>query len=184
MLSLADILNKTNGTTKTASAAPSAAKSTVSETLKAAVEAVNAPATTKNASSPVLSELEQLAVKTAEQNKVATEAYVGTLGSAFFHGVVKEAASYEAAAMKLAADKAAELAVTAEELEMVRLARENPSAFIEKVAEAAQDGEATRTKEAQELYEREWREGQTIIHKAASAHYENAYDVTARALAG
>lgn len=181
MLSIAEIMSKSNGSTKTASAAP-APKSTVADALKAAVEGVSG--STKTASSPVMSDLEQLATKTAEQNKVATEAYVGTLGTAFFHGVVKEAAAYEAAAMKLASDKAAEMAVTAEELEMVRLARENPSAFIEKVAEAAQGSEAVRTKEAQELYEREWREGEALIHKAASAQYENAYRVTTEALSG
>lgn len=173
MLSIAEIMNKSN-TVKTASAAPAPKSSTVNDALKAAVEAVGT-SKTASAASPVLSDLEQLATKTAAQNKTADEAYMNVMGAAFFHGCVTEAANYEAAAVKLASDKAAELAITADEIAMVRLARENPSDFIEKVAAAAQGAEAERIKEAEELYRREWQEGEALIHKAASAQYVDGY---------
>lgn len=170
-----------SGTVKTASqAAPKTGGvlSAINEALEQ-VEQVK----TASAKTPA-GDLEKMAAEVASSNRDAEIAHVEKLGSAMADSFVRQLAAYETASEKIAMEKAAEMDVTAEELQLVHAARTNPRAFIAKIAEQAQIDEYQNEKIAAEVWETTAQDTVRAIHKTAMDHYAAGYATVVEALQG
>lgn len=172
-------------TTKTASHTPvktSNIASAIDEAL-AQAEAVKTASETRNPSA----DLEKMASDLAMGQRDAEVGHAEKIGAAMADSFVRQLAAYETAAQNIAMEKAASMEITADEVEMVRAARENPSAFIAKVAEmsgmSAQE-EGLTEKQAAEIWENTAQETVRGIHKLAMDHYAAGYATIASALEG
>ena len=182
LASLLDHNNQSGVVTKTAQAKPAApgTKSGVSTALEAALAQAEGVAKTAAEQNSPARELEKLASEVTSQNRDEELAHAQKLGHYIADGFIRNIASYEAAAEKLAMEKAASMQITAEEIAMVREARENPKAFLAKVA--AQEPQLTQA-EAKALEEKTAQETIRGIHKLAMEHYASGYKAMEEALA-
>jgi len=115
-------------------------------------------------------------------NREAEVGHVEKLGAAMADSFVRQLAAYETAAEKIAMEKAASMAVTAEELDFVRAARSNPQEFVAKVAEEASAYEGYSEKVASEVWENTAQDTVRAIHKTAMDHYASGYATVLEAL--
>ena len=161
--------------------------SSVSSAIEAALAQAEAVKTASERRNPA-ADLEKMAAEVAEGNRMGEVGHVEKLGSAMADSFVRQLAAYETAANNIAQEKAASMQVTAEELEMVLEARNNPQLFMAKVAEAAQAAQAAQGSEqisekvAAEIWETTAQETTRAIHKTAMDHYAAGYASIAQAL--
>jgi hypothetical protein len=170
-----------SGSTKTASqrtSQPSNVMSAINEALEQA-EAVK----TASAHSPS-GDLEKMAAEVAASNRDNEVGHVEKLGAAMADSFVRQLAAYEAASEKIAMEKAAEMNVTAEELQLVHVARTDPQGFLAKVAEQAQFADYQNEKVAAEVWETTAQDTVRAIHKTAMDHYAAGYSTVVAALQG
>ena len=169
--------------------------SSVSSAIEAALAQAEAVKTASERRNPA-ADLEKMAFEVAEGNRMGEVGHVEKLGSAMADSFVRQLAAYETAANNIAQEKAASMQVTAEEVEMVLEARNNPQLFIAKVAEAAQANQEAQygqyaqgggqisEKVAAEIWETTAQETTRAIHKTAMDHYAAGYASIAQALGG
>lgn len=127
-------------------------------------------------------DLEKMAAEVADSNRDAEVAHVEKLGAAMADSFVRQLAAYETASEKIAMEKAAEMNITAEELQLVHAARTNPQEFIAKIAEQAQLEEYENEKIAAEVWDHTAEETVRAIHKTAMDHYAVGYATVVEAL--
>ena len=171
-----------SGSVKTASQAATAKSGGVMDAITEALEQVEA---TKLASANTpAGDLEKMAAEVAELNREAEVAHVEKLGAAMADSFVRQIAAYETASEKIAMEKAAEMNVTAEELQLVHAARTNPQEFIAKIAEQAEVEQYQNEKIAAEIWETTAQDTVRAIHKTAMDHYAAGYATVIEALQG
>ena len=171
-----------SGTIKTASQAAAHKPGSVLSAINEALEQVE-QAKTASANTPA-GDLEKMAAEVAASNRDAEIAHVEKLGAAMADSFVRQLAAYEAASEKIAMEKAAEMNVTAEELQLVHAARTNPQEFIAKIAEQARVEEYENEKIAAEVWETTAQDTVRAIHKTAMDHYAAGYATVVEALQG
>lgn len=163
-------------TTKTASRQQSTILGAIEDAVNEASVKVASPAYSPAA------DLEKMASEVAMANREAEVGHVEKLGAAMADSFVRQLAAYETAAEKIAMEKAASMAVTAEELDFVRAARSNPQEFVAKVAEEASAYEEYSEKVASEVWENTAQDTVRAIHKTAMDHYASGYATVLEAL--
>jgi hypothetical protein len=170
-----------SGTTKTAAqTAPNSGG-----VMSAITEALEQVEQTKIASMRTpTGDLEKMAAEVAASNRDSEIAHVEKLGAAMADSFVRQIAAYESASEKIAMEKAAEMNVTAEELQLVHAARTDPQGFIAKIAEQAEVEEYQNEKIAAEIWETTAQDTVRAIHKTAMDHYAVGYATVVEALQG
>lgn len=159
--------------TASASASPAALDAAVSAALQSVGQAKTASAPTPTPTS----DLEKMAAQEVEMDKQAEINHAYTLGVAMSDGFEAGRRQHEAAAVKVASE-----GVTAEDLQLIKLARENPQAFLAEVQRGFSDtvGQAKVAEDAEyvDVYNR------TVagIHKLASEHWGVGYATTCEVL--
>lgn len=172
-------------TTKTASHTP-AKTSNIASAIDEALAQAEAVKTASEGRNPS-ADLEKMASEIAFEQRDAEVGHAEKIGAAMADSFVRQLAAYETAAQNIAMEKAASMQISADELEMVREARENPEGFIAKVAAAAgvgADEEQLTEKQAAEIWENTAQETVRGIHKVAMDHYAAGYATIADALEG
>jgi hypothetical protein len=172
-------------TTKTASHTPTKT-SNIASAIDEALAQAEAVKTASEARSPS-ADLEKMASEIALGQRDAEVGHAEKIGAAMADSFVRQLAAYETAAHNMAMEKAASMEITAEEVEMIREARENPEAFIAKVASAIDSSDEDETlteKQASEIWENTAQETVRGIHKVAMDHYAAGYATIADALEG
>jgi hypothetical protein len=185
-----DSFIKNLGQTKVASAAAPPTK-TAAETAApapAVTSAIRAALATieqsKTASAPnsVEGDLKKIASETLAVEKTAEERHAHRLGEVMADGFASRLETYRAASEDLLSKQAAVVeggAVSAEELALVKMARENPEAFLAEVQKGFQET-MDQTKEAAErTYAENFDETVRTIHKKAADHYLAGYSIVA-----
>lgn len=152
--------------TKVASAAPSA--NADSNTIKSAIaDVLSNVGSTKTASAETpTNKLASIAADVIASEKSAMDKEAMTYGAAIADGFVARLSDYE----KVANEKLAS-EVTAEDLELIKMARENPAEFLAQV-QAGYDSQFAQEKQAAEAaYTETYNNTVAAIHKTASEHY-------------
>jgi len=170
------------GSVKTASQAAAPKTGGVMSAINEALEQVEL---SKTASAHTPSgDLEKMATEVAGANRDAEVSHVEKLGAAMADSFVRQIAAYESASEKIAMEKAAEMNVTAEELQLVHAARTNPQEFIAKIAQQAEYDEYQNEKIAAEVWETTAQDTVRTIHKTAMDHYAAGYATVVEAIQG
>lgn len=179
------LFNKPTQQTKTASAQTPAqghgqqptakTASAVSEALAAVTQNTKTAAETRpaGAAAPVF---DKLAADLAEQDKEGSIKMAQLYGAAMADGFMSQLGMYEKVAENLAqTQKTAGDELDPEMVELVKMASENPRAFLARVEKAAQEEDAqlkeAEDKEAAELVQQ--------VHLKAAEHYAHGYEVGA-----
>lgn len=170
-------------TTKTASAAP-APRAGVMDAITAALAEAETVKTASTPENTPAGQLEKMASEVVASNRDAELQHAEKIGAAMADSYVRQLAAYEAASEKIAMEKAAEMNVTAEELQMVMAARQDPQGFLAKVAEQAQYQEYQNEKIAAEVWDQTAQDTVRAIHKTAMDHYAAGYGTIIQALQG
>lgn len=168
------------GRTKTAAATgsnPSNIMAAINETLSQIEN-------TKTASARPTADLEKMAAEVAASQRDSEVEHAEKIGAAMADSFVRQVAAYETASEKIAMEKAAEMNVTAEELQLIHTARTDPRGFLAKVAEEAEYQDYQNEKIAAEIWENTTQETVRAIHKTAMDHYAVGYATIIEALQG
>lgn len=163
--------NIEGGSTKTA-----AVQTRGSNIMAAINDALEQTENAKTASAhSAIEDLEKMAAEVASSHRGGEVEHAEKIGAAMADSFVRQIAAYEAASEKIAMEKAAEMNVTADELQLVRTARMDPRGFLAKVAEEAEYQDYQNEKVAAEIWENTTQETVRAIHKTAMDHYAVGY---------
>jgi hypothetical protein len=163
--------NIEGGSTKTA-----AVQTRGSNIMAAINDALEQTENAKTASAhSAIEDLEKMAAEVASSHRGGEVEHAEKIGAAMADSFVWQIAAYEAASEKIAMEKAAEMNVTADELQLVRTARMDPRGFLAKVAEEAEYQDYQNEKVAAEIWENTTQETVRAIHKTAMDHYAAGY---------
>ena len=163
--------NIEGGSTKTA-----AVHTRGSNIMAAINDALEQTENAKTASAhSAIEDLEKMAAEVASSQRGGEVEHAEKIGAAMADSFVRQIAAYEAASEKIAMEKAAEMNVTADELQLVRTARMDPRGFLAKVSEEADYQAYQNEKVAEEIWENTTQETVRAIHKTAMDHYATAY---------
>lgn len=163
--------NIEGGSTKTA-----AVQTRGSNIMAAINDALEQTENAKTASAhSAIEDLEKMAAEVASSHRGGEVEHAEKIGAAMADSFVRQIAAYEAASEKIAMEKAAEMNVTADELQLVRTARVDPRGFLAKVAEEAEYQDYQNEKVAAEIWENTTQETVRAIHKTAMDHYAVGY---------
>jgi hypothetical protein len=186
-MNLKSLLSNVEPTAKVAAAEPpkptektaAAPSQALSSSLNAAISAIG---TTKVASAPeapsgAVAEVAKLAGSVIGMSKQADEQYMQHLADVFADRFVSRLGEHKAAADSLNAKTASEMGITAEEIALVKLSRENPAQFLADVQRGMEDGQRGSEKSAAETYQETYNGVVVGIHKTAAAHYAHGYEV-------
>ena len=174
------------GSEKTASTNPAATSDAVDRASLAALEALR-PASEKTAGvagaapAPAVTPVDALrqhAEKVAGLEKSAELAFADQLGTTFADAAIRRIGEHTKAAETLLGIKTAS-DVTADEIAMIKMARENPRAFLAEVERGYLDGVARQKTARDASYDRDFLEATRGIHNVACRHYLHGYEKTA-----
>ncbi len=153
--------------------AQSALDSALLETLRS----LPGTGSAKTASAQPETELSKLAAATIAEDHDAEEKHAHVIGQSMAHGFIATLDQYGAAGASL--NKSAAMEISAEEIELVKLARSNPQAFLEEVARGMNQG----TKEASDEDIAATHNAVVAgIHKLSTDHYMGGYTAMAQVL--
>jgi hypothetical protein len=120
---------------------------------------------------PEPSEVAKLAAETLAADKTAQLMHHSLAGQAMAHGFMQTLTQYGSAADGLATKTASEMGVTAEDLQLLKVAKEDPERFLAWVYEGAQVKQASD----QQTYDATAQATLEGIHKLASDHFVAGY---------
>ncbi len=167
--------------TKTAAAKPENKPATQPASEKTAMDAMVAQTVAsvravKTASAsptvqPASSDVAKIASETVAADKTAQLTQSSLMGQAMAHGFMQTLTQYGSASDGLAAKTASDMGVTAEDLQLLKVAKEDPERFLAWVYEGAQ------TKQAADQADYDATAQATLegIHKLSSDHYVAGY---------
>lgn len=186
-MNLQSLINGFDSSVKVASAEPApAAKPTEkvaaasSPALASAInDAISSIGTEKTAAvATPAGEVAKLAAEVLGLDKEADLKHSHSMGRAFADGFVAQLDVYKGASENLLGQaKVAAEGVSADELALVKMARENPAQFIADVQRGYAETQELAEKQAAATYEETYNNLVRGIHKTASDHYVEGYAV-------
>ncbi len=156
--------------------ATSALDTALAETLRS----LPGMSTAKTASAQPETELNKLAAATIAEDRDAEEKHANVIGQAMAHGFLATLDQYGASAGAL--NKSASADITAEEIALVKLSREDPQAFLEEVARGMNQGGSDKAAEDAMIVDTHNRVV-AGIHKLSTDHFMGGYTAMAQVLA-
>lgn len=170
--------------TKTASAsADGADKSALDAAMGAALQALSTPKTAaeKETATPAatpVSDLKKIAEEQVEHNKQAELQHAYLTGMAMADGFVQGLNQYKEAAEKVAETQTLNTlpdGITAEDVELIKMAKEDPASFLQLVQQGYGDQIETVKQSSEQVYEEVYNQTVQGIHKVATEHYLAGY---------
>lgn len=158
---------------KTAGAA-SALDAAVADALRTITGSTGKTASDKGSATGPEGQLESMAAKVASAGASDLDDMADRIGLKMSHGFVRGLNQAGEAAGAL--NKVASQEITAEEIALVKMARENPEAFLNDVREGYMAGMAEKQAASEKVVE--------AIHKIASDHYLGGYTAMSQVLGG
>ncbi len=155
------------------------AQSALDSAVADALRQLPGTGTSKVASAKPESELEKIAAATIAEDRAGEEKHAQLIGQSMAHGFLATLDQFGAAANSL--NKTAAADVTAEELELVKMARANPEAFLAEVARGVAQGGSDKAAE-EALFNETSDRVVAGIHKLSTDHFIGGYSAMAQVL--